>query len=230
MAEHEIHALTAAYALDALDEVEELEFEEHLRTCAQCRDELRDLLEAATALAYAVEVPAPPATLRSRILSQARVERATVVPFRRRRNWPAYVTGAAAAAAAAAAVGIGLWANSLSGSLDRERQVLDVLSDPAAESTRLDGADGRLVVTGSGRAALIVSQLDHAPAGKTYEVWVFRTPDDRPQPAGLFEAEQATDIVQLTEAVPEGATVAVTLEQDGGVDQPTGSLLFSAKT
>ena len=33
-----IHELSAAYALDALDPAEEREFEQHLRTCEQCRE------------------------------------------------------------------------------------------------------------------------------------------------------------------------------------------------
>jgi anti-sigma-K factor RskA len=228
MAEHEIHELTAAYALDALDEVEELEFEEHLRTCASCREELRELLEAATALAYAVEVPAPPATLRARILSQARAERDKVVPLRPRRSWPTYVAGAVAAAAAAVAVGLGIWANSLSNSLDRQRATGQVLSDPNARRVALTGASGRLVLASTGDAALVVSGLQRAPSGRTYQVWVIR--GDQPSSAGLFEGGEGRDVVVLTQRVPAGAVVAVTLEQAGGADLPTSTPLFSANT
>ena len=47
----DIHDLTAAYALDALDEHEAREFEAHLAQCERCRDELARLSESAAALA-----------------------------------------------------------------------------------------------------------------------------------------------------------------------------------
>src|SRR5207253_6326006 len=40
-----LHDLTAAYALDALDEPERREYEAHLARCEQCRDELASLSE-----------------------------------------------------------------------------------------------------------------------------------------------------------------------------------------
>src|SRR5918911_5142751 len=131
-----IHELTPAYALDALDEQDEREYEEHLARCPHCRAELASLTEAATSLAYGVESPPPPAGLRDRILEQARAERPNVVPLRRPawRSWPAAV----AAVAAAAAIGLGIWAASLSSSLDRERaardqqeRIVSIVSDPA---------------------------------------------------------------------------------------------------
>lgn len=218
-----IHELTAAYALDALDEPEEREFEEHLRTCEPCREELASLQATAGALAYAVESPPPPEALRGRILEQVRAERGKVVPLRR----PRVVLGAAAglaAAAAAAAIGFGLWSASLSDELDRTRAALDVLADPAARSLELEGAAGRLVVREDGMAALVVSGLKAAPAGKTYEIWVI---EDRPRPAGLFD--EPGEVVLLDRPVPEDATVVVTVEDDGGVDAPTSEPVFSAQ-
>src|SRR5436305_580182 len=76
--------LTAAYALDALDEGERDAYEEHLATCERCRDELGTLSEATAALAYGVETPLPPPSLRGRILEEAAAERTNVVPLRRR--------------------------------------------------------------------------------------------------------------------------------------------------
>src|ERR671936_2499848 len=117
-----IHELTPAYALDALDEQEEREYEEHLARCPHCRAELASLTEAATSLAYGVESPLPPPGLRDRILEQARSERPNVVPLRPAwRSW----TAAAAAVAACAAIGLGIWAVTLSRSLDRTRSATE---------------------------------------------------------------------------------------------------------
>ncbi len=114
-----IHELTAAYALNALDPAEEAEYEEHLRHCPQCREELTGFQETTAALAYAVEGPAPPPGLRDRIVDAALAERPNVVPMRRRALPVAL--GAAAAVAAGVAIALGIWASSLSSSLDDER-------------------------------------------------------------------------------------------------------------
>ncbi|HEY9395441.1 MAG TPA: zf-HC2 domain-containing protein, partial [Nocardioides sp.] len=43
MTAHDIHALSGAYAVDALDDIERARFEEHLAVCADCRDEVASL-------------------------------------------------------------------------------------------------------------------------------------------------------------------------------------------
>jgi anti-sigma-K factor RskA len=219
------HELIAAYALDALDVRDRETFEAHLRECERCREELAPLREAAASLAFSVEAPPPPERLRGRIL-EAVSERATVVPLRRWRR-ATYGASALAAAAASLALAFGLWGWSLSRDLDAERSAAAVLADPDASSIALDGAEGRLVVSSTGAAALVVS-LAPAPPGRTYEAWVIR--GGTPTPAGLFDGAAGRDVVVLEEPVPRGATVAVTLEPAGGVDRPTGEILVSADT
>ena len=217
-----IHELTAAYALDALDEAEVREYEDHLARCPRCRDELASLGEAAAALAYAADAPAPPPALRTRILEQARSERPNVVPLRRRVTW---IAAAAAAAAACAALGLGLWAASLSRSLDREREqraaVAAVLGDPAGHRFALSSGHGSLVVASTGRAVLVVSGLEPAPSGKVYEAWVVQ--HGAPKRAGTFRSGQTATL--LTAPVPQGAKVLVTQERAPGVDAPKGTPL-----
>lgn len=228
MGQDEIHALTAAYALDALDPNEERDYEAHLPTCEHCREELRRLSEAAASLAYAVETPPPPPPdLRERILSRARAERSNVVQLRPRRAI-AWAGAAAAAAAATVAVALGLWGNSMSDALDRERLVTAILADPAAERIALEGASGELVRSATGRAALVVLGLEPAPASSTYEVWV-ADEGGPPEPAGLFDGKGSRDVLPLELSVPEGALVMVTLEREGGSERPTGSPLFTAR-
>src|SRR4029077_152043 len=117
----DVHELTAAYALDALDPEEREIYEAHLAQCAHCREELASLGETATALAFGVASPAPPDRLRGRILAAAAAERENVVPLPMRRPWLIRATATAASVAACAAVGLGIWASTLSRSLDHAR-------------------------------------------------------------------------------------------------------------
>jgi anti-sigma factor RsiW len=227
-----VHDLTAAYALNALDEGEASEYEAHLGRCQACREELASLQETAATLAYLPEAPAPPRDLRSRILQEAGRERAPVVPLRPRWTFPALA--GATAVAASVAVALGIWAASLSSSLADERRAraeqgraLAVLAERDAVRVPLQGADGTLVVSRTGDAALVVTSLDAAPEGKAYEAWVIEK--GTPRPAALFDAGDGRAVVALERPVPDEAVVAVTIEDDEGADQPSGKPIFTAE-
>jgi anti-sigma-K factor RskA len=221
------HDLLAAYALDALDDDERERFERHLEECEECAEQLALLREPVAALAYAAEGPAPPEALRGRIIEGARAEpRAPVIRIRRR-NWPLAALGGVAAAAACLAIGLGIWANSLSNSLDSEKNARATYEEflaGGATAKPLIGADGFLLVKNDGRAALVVCDLADAPSAKTYEAWVIS--GKTPQPAGTFRGGNGCGPVLLTERVPGKATVAVTLERAGGATSPTLPILF----
>jgi anti-sigma factor RsiW len=246
----DLHELTAGYALDALDPAERERYEAHLGSCERCREDLQDFWQVTGSLARAAGGPQPPASLRARILEQARAERQNVVPLRRRWAVPVLsgaaavaavaalalgiwgtsvsrylvpVVSSAAAVAAVAALALGLWATSLSGRLDDAEGELAVLSDPNARVIETEGGEANLVVTPSGDAALVVRKLAPAPPGKDYEIWVID--DGVPRSAGLFERP---GVAVLSRPVDAGQTVAVTLEQDGGVEAPTTDPLFTA--
>lgn len=77
----DIHALSGAYAVDALDDPERDGFENHLAGCAICRDEVQSLLVTAIELSVITET-APPASLRDGVLSGIRHVR-PLPPLRR---------------------------------------------------------------------------------------------------------------------------------------------------
>src|SRR6266513_3083139 len=144
------HDLLAAYALDALDDDERERFERHLLDCEECSEQLALLREPVAALAYAAEGPVPRNELRDRIIEGARAEPRAAVIRLPRRNWA--LGAVAGVAAVAAALALGLWANSLSNSLDRERsanaaykQAAELLSGKAT-ARPLVGANGSLLV------------------------------------------------------------------------------------
>jgi anti-sigma-K factor RskA len=224
------HDLLAAYALDALDDDERERFERHLPDCEECSEQLALLREPVAALAYAAEGPVPRKELRDRIIEGARAEPRAAVIKLPRRNWALGAATAVAAAAACLAVGLGIWAHSLSNSLDRERSarsVVDRLLAQNATTKPLIGANGSLIVARNGQAALLVCGLADAPSAKTYEAWVIT--GNSPEPAGLFRGGRGCRPVSLTQRVPESATVAVTLERARGATSPTLPILFRAE-
>lgn len=210
MIQPELHDLAAAYALDALDPEERWTYEQHLYQCEPCREEVAALRETAAELAYVPEGPVPPPQLRERILREARGTRSAEAAPRRRR-WLFPATAIAAVAATFAAVGFALWGVSMQDNAPVEQQVVP-----------LNGAPGNLIVAGD-EGTLVVC-LDQAPSGKTYEAWVIE--GDTPRPAGLFAGGCRS--VQLNEPLASGNTVAVTLEDEGGVEAPTSDILLSA--
>ncbi|MFI9560610.1 anti-sigma factor domain-containing protein [Nonomuraea endophytica] len=81
----DLHALSGAYAVHALPELEGELFERHLVRCVACQGEVRRLRETAARLALPVAVP-PPAALRRRVLASASQVRqahapATIYPW-----------------------------------------------------------------------------------------------------------------------------------------------------
>jgi anti-sigma-K factor RskA len=226
----EIHDLSAAYALDALDTGDRAAFEEHLAHCEECRAAVASYQDVAGELAYDTEAPPPPPALRERILADAARERPNVVPLQRRR-WALPVAAVVATAAVVAAIGLGFWAVDLSRQIDDERaasqssqEAARLLADPSARHIPLEGADGVLVVDAAGKGWLVVRGLEEAPSERTYEAWVVE--GDRTTAAGLFAGGGAPTVVALGEPVPEGALVAVTVEQEGGVEQSTQDPVF----
>ncbi|HEY3462938.1 MAG TPA: anti-sigma factor [Gaiellaceae bacterium] len=201
----DLHDLTAAYALDALDPDEAEAYEKHLGQCEECREQLAELNGAAANLAFGPAAPAPPARLRAAILDAAAAERTNVVPLLRRR-WVARGLGVAAAAVACVVVGLAV-----------------ALSQ--SSSTRVIA----VVLRPDRTATLHISGLSAAPHGKTYEAWIIPADGGAPRPAGLFPGGGSTT-VRLRGTVPRNAVVAVTRERAGGVNAPTTSPIFSTPT
>lgn len=225
MERDDIHELTAPYALDALDGPQAQAFEEHLRHCEECRDQVSMLRATAALLAHDAPAVAPPAELRGRILASARTERASVVQLRPR--WAAPVA-AVAAVAACAALALGVWAETLhhrlgsrEAALRTQARALAIAASPGARRITLTGGHGVLIVNPAGRAALLLSGLPTPPPGKVFEAWVLS--GKTAVPAGVFPARGDAMAVVLERNIPAGAMVALTIERDGGAQRPSGA-------
>jgi anti-sigma-K factor RskA len=137
----------------------------------------------------------------------------------------------AAAVAGILALALGSWSfYTLTRESDREptaeqvdrlvEQAVALLANPATQRIAFDGSNGGLtvVVTSDGDALLVITNLKAVPEGKTYQAWVIHE-SRKPQPAGVFSGR--SKIVPLKRPVPPGATVAITLEREGGAPAPT---------
>jgi anti-sigma-K factor RskA len=219
-----IHELSAGYAVDALDDDERRRFEAHLDDCARCRDDVDAFRTAAAGLAIAGPSPPPPPALRAQILEAAGAERPNVTPLPTRRRTPWMPVAAVASAVAVAA---GAWAVVLSNRVADRDDAIAVLSDLSARRLPLsDGAagDALLVVARSGDAAL-TGDFAPAPDGKEYEAWIIT---DRPHRAGMLGSGGRATLL-LDKPLPAAATVAITLEREGGVDAPTSKPLATVR-
>jgi anti-sigma-K factor RskA len=201
-----VHEQAAAFALDALDAHETVEFERHLAICPDCEDELARLQVAAAALAFAIDLPVPRPELRLRVLDTG----APVVPLRRKRRSHLLAAAALAAACAAAVLAVRPW--------DDGGRI------GGFQRYTAQGAKATLLVAPSGEAVLSVGHLPPPPAGKAYEMWIID--GGRTLPAGILRGSLST----LARPVPPGASVAVSVEPADGSLQPTGPLLLRAET
>jgi anti-sigma-K factor RskA len=224
----DIHALSGAYAVDALDDVERAGFERHLSGCATCRVEVASLREATAAMGDDVAI-APPPELRAAVLDGitrvrplppivATNHRADAGTSSRRRWFPVLV-----AAVVLALVGVGApvwqpWHNDSTQLTAAER----VLADTSAQrvSHELPGGATATIVrsTKEHRAVIVTENMAAPPAGKVYQLWL-PTPDQDMASAGLMPDGATTAL--LDGDADEALAVGLSLEPEGGSPQPT---------
>ena len=226
----EIHALSGAYAVDALDDIERAQFERHLRDCESCSSEVESLREASSLLAE-TSAAAPPPELRARVLAGI----ATVRPLppvvtvsgpadaRRRRWFPALV----AAAAAVVAIGAGAvitqpWQDDSSQTqLTAADRILRAPDAQTFVDTR-GGTKATLVRSLSQDGVVIVpTGMKPAPAGKAYALWLQH--DNKMVLAGIMD--DSGDPVVLAGDALDATGGAVSIEDAGATpDSPSADV------
>jgi anti-sigma-K factor RskA len=220
----DIHALSGAYAVDALDDVERAEFEKHLATCASCQAEVDGLRETAGMLADLTTV-APPPALRDAVLADIHTVRPLAPRTRaeapRRRRW--LVAVAAAAAVAVLGAGAAVWQP-----WHRESAPTATLVDRVIDAPDAQRVDGNVAGGGSvsvyrsvslDRAVVVTHRLPAAPTGRTYELWL-QDAHGAMHPAGLLGGGHDVRVALRGDAgTARGA--GLTVEPAGGSPQPT---------
>jgi anti-sigma-K factor RskA len=236
---HDLHALSGAYALDALDQGAESErFARHLNRCPSCAGEVREFREVATALAFAATTDPPP-ELRDRVLaaaaltrqlppnvtSRARSHRARV---RARVPWVPWLSGVVATAAVVVAVLFGFAQAHSEQELNQARAqneaIALVLSAPQAKLLTHATTRGGVatVVLAADRHEMVVTTngLPALPAGKVYQLWLIGT--TKTVSAGLLPtATSGQTGPVLASGVVKGDKLGLTVEPAPGRAQPT---------
>jgi anti-sigma-K factor RskA len=240
----DLHALTGAYAVDALDAAERGRFEQHLGRCPSCEHEVRGMQETATRLAIAVAAP-PPAGLKAAVLTAAAQTRqhppvldadpeagAARVRHRHggarpRRRFRLALPVAALATAAAIALGVtvGVQQGRLDQVRSQQHEVTAVLSAPDARivsgRTAVGGHTTMVVAASQGKMVITTAGLPALAHARVYQVWLL-TPAGGAIPNGLLPTASAGATAPvITAGPPPGDQVAVTVEPAGGSKQPT---------
>jgi anti-sigma-K factor RskA len=214
----DIHALSGAYAVDALDDIERAQFERHLAQCPACSAEVRSLRETAGLLAETTAV-APPAALRERVLAGIGTVRPLppVVDEPRRRRRVVTFLVAAAAAVAIGTGGVVLTAFDDDKPDSQYAQVLEA-GDAQRITVDLDGGAKATLVRSEklDMAVLKTDDMPDAPAGQAYALWLLH--DGVMVPAGMMPKGPDHEVVLSGDAATATAA-AISVEEAG--EEPT---------
>lgn len=228
--------LLAAYALDAVDDLDRRVVGRLLAADPDARRELDEHREVVAA--FTVDV-APPADLRDRVLAQIasvpQVEASTAgargvggsagASPRRPRRWTVVAAAAAVAVAITVPTTLAVQARQEQARLQAQAQtVATMLADPSAEIVRgemVGGGDASALVADD-RVLFSVTDLPRAGSAEDYQLWLVE--GEAMVSAGVFDARDDGSAALLVDAAGS-AGVAVTLEPAGGSPQPTSDPL-----
>ncbi|MFI0239836.1 anti-sigma factor domain-containing protein [Streptomyces sp. NPDC016845] len=236
----DLHTLTGAYALHALDPEEQAAFERHLDACPACVQEVRELSATAARLGRAVMV-VPPDGFKESVLRRIDGVRQEPPRTAAPASVPAALRGrrlsrwalAACLAAVAALGGTTVWQYQKAEDARQEAraaqratdQVADVLAAPDARTrtARLaGGASGTVVVSQErDKAVFVAASMARPPGGKVYQLWF----DDggTMRPAGLMDPGRGAQSVLMAGPVGKATGMGITVEPAGGSQRPTSA-------
>jgi len=242
--------LAAAYALDALTPEEARQFEAFLETSPEAQRDVAEFRDVAALLALAGPERAVRPDLRDRVLARIAGERNRRIPstaLRSSGRRTASAVWGALAASLIAVVGLGAALLSLRGDVARleqtlaERQqqlagreaTLNAILEPGVELYQLtasgDPDPGVQLFWDRERNRAIVHgfRLKPVPEGRAYQLWFIK--DGKPVPSVTFKPEPTGHAKVEQVPVPADGKVsaaAITIEPEGGSQQPTSPILL----
>jgi hypothetical protein len=230
------------YAMGVAGEPEKSEIREHLnRECEVCMAAMKRARALTTILGGSASEAMPSPKLRRRVLASVGYEQ-------RQFGWTPFLA-AATVLCLAAAVYFGGREKDFADTATRLR---DQVGRQTVELTRMNEAfailngpettvtsfgtgqpqppKGKVFVNPARGVLLIASNLPPAPAGKVYEMWVIPK-GGKPMRAGEFQSQSDGTAIHVRRGAVDVNTtgaVAVTMENEGGADQPTLPILAVA--
>ena len=261
MTHDELESIAALEALGAATADESRAFSTHVADCADCRRARNEYEEAASLMARDLAPVVPPADVRSRILSaidRNEDRRDNVVDGSERFGISRWWKAAAVLFLALwgwRELSVRVTRERVNTSeaevrrLNGENQLLSARNDKlAAEMAALASQDTRTIaLTGQQvspsasakvflepqqrRAVVFFYNLPANASDKSYQLWILRGDQPKPQSAGVFDvaANGAASIsIENLPLATEIKGLAVTLEPKGGVAQPTNANFFVA--
>lgn len=250
------------FVFGTLEEPDRAEFASHVaRGCPECTEELARARALATNLAMIAATTLgdeanPPSHLRSHIM------RAIVRSSGRKMSvWESAfwrlafpVSGIAAVALLLVTIGMFSEIRSLNAELDtltksttqqrkheqelnnrmgsyREAMALMTAKDSREVRFGPRQPDGRVFVNPKG-LVMIAGGLPLPPVGRTYELWLLRTNNPVPVPAGVFDPDAKGNAVHIARQpidVNRLKAVAVSDEPPGGVASPSGKIFLTVQ-
>lgn len=233
----DIHALSGAYVVDAVDNFERAQFERHLTGCDDCRLEVASLREAAGLLADTVAQPAPDA-LRANILSSIEMVR-PLPPLvvgaqdraRAHRRRVPTLLAAAAALVVMGGVGATVWhpweqpttnlsASQLANAPDTEVMTQELAGGGSITLTRSASLNSAVVTT---------HNMPRLQSGKTYQLWSIH--DGTPVSAGVFGGDTSDVIVGADPGLAQAVAITIEPKPKGDetpVDAPTSDFIVAS--
>jgi anti-sigma-K factor RskA len=248
----DVHTLTGAYSLDALDDTERQEFERHLAECPECTQEVAELRLTANRLGAAV-AETPPDRLRQRVLAEiSRVRQDSPTGLRvvgsdgsaRRRaprRWVVGLTSVAAAVALAAAATFGVVAlharqqldstqSALAQASSRYQPLAQVLGAPDLRSTSANAPSGgnatAMVSKQLNEAVVMAFNMPNPPAGHAFQAWAIGSGHD-PRSLGLVTPGGGnTSQPVVVKGLAGTQKIGVTVEPAGGSKTPSSNIVM----
>lgn len=230
----ELKADYTSFALGIADDPERTEIRAHLeRNCPVCTPGVTSAIATVTAMSGAVQLVDPPKQLRRRVsaLVEPAMVKGTAAPSR--------PTGASilpwviTAIVSVVLILVARPSRRPASDLAKYEAAVTIFNDPATRDVTFGESDkplrGRIFVNPARGIVLIATGMPKLSAGRTFELWLVPA-SGKPVAAGTFVAREDSTVVYVHPIPSTGSSsVTVTVEPEGGSEQPTTTPSIVAK-
>lgn len=221
--------LLPAFSLGCLDPEEYVQVRQHLETCSECQEELKKFEQTCAELVYAVPSVEPPASLKSRLMTEVRPKRSFPWFDQLLNRWPRLVPSVSLAALILVGLlGIG---NLIQWQHTRSVDYAAIQLANLQGTDVMPQANGVLLVTKhAAKGVLIVSELQALDSSMQYQLWLIK--DGQRSSGGVFSVSSSGEarLMVVSQAPIEAYDAfGITIEPFGGSPGPTGPKVLGGR-